>query len=1767
MSEQDQRPPNDQDSVDRTTTDDAAAEPRVPTDETLTRLLGQAHRPPRMDAAARARIRTRLLEQQAKLQPQTKLEPQTKLSPTEATATTRPTSRSKLLRGWFGRVGLAAAAMLTAVIAVLLAQLWPSSRVYENGDLAPKTITLENGATITLDTATIVEVADNQRLELIRGRVWANIPPSEEPMRFATKHGETRASSTEFALDLTDRGTSASVARGQVSMVADNTIEVAAGHQGTIAQSGAATLAAAPRLSHIAGWTRPTFEQDTIASDAPIRRGNLLARDPRWGGEWPLPIRDLTVDVHVEGSVARTTIDQTFFNHTTRQLEGVYSFPLPPDAAISRLAMYVDGRLMEGAVVERDRGRDIYESIVHQRRDPALLEWMGGNLFRIRIFPLPARRNKRIILSYTQTVETLYGTKTVAVPIPEIDRPVQNLTYRVRFVGGAAQPPPASSHEMRNSVEGEDRILSFSAQNHTIGKDLSLELRTEESTPTAARHVDQDHEYFIVPAAHEFGAEPSPAVNRRWIILYDTSASRTPSSLALQRGFVESFLSEVDVHDEAAIVTFDTAPRVLGEGFFEPHAGIPQSATTGLANASREGLGTTDLAAALRRATALAQAHPSQAHPHVLLLTDGELPDGTELKALQASLAPDTRIIAVAVGEHINAPLLQGLASGSDGYFTHLSAGDDVAWEAFDLVSALNTPRAVGVEAELVGAEGKPLDGALVYGPRFLSDGQQGLFVARVPKDTGARGLRLRGQIGDRPWSHSVALADATTGATYLPRLFAQRHIEHRIREGIDAHADEISRLGMDHFLVTPLTSLLVVETEQMAKDFGLSLVRKPTFAPYAAPTKIDDVYQPVHPKAQELNLDESTVIVREPLVLFRAQEPFGLGSLGVIGAGFGGGGLEARHFGSGHGRLGGRVRMGAPDGFFYDGKSGTKGRGDTNTLVVAASGHASLPFRAQLAQPTSTTTPSSPWNAPRRRSLRSTRLRDNAAAESLPRNLEPSLLGDLDGLRGETHNLQLNALAHSSDRRLHDLASFIPALSRDATDTFRRITWLNATERGAPQNPAEPEALELINKAFQRQGAVAYEASDGSVTSLRDGVLSIVRVGRASLKERVVVDEAGVHAFYPELELVVRKPIDDGRGALLVHLAPFLVARAEPLQASFEVRAPHVSTDRRTIELTLADSIPSAGQPSHRTIIRWTLDGQNRLVAFQQDGATSRQWSVDRNDEDLTLVNLRGASTTLKRVPLDGAAFTTATPAGWTELQMPLLQPANQTETIAPQGRALVHTLASLAAVGDTATIRDLLSRDEERGALPTGTLALISGVFHQLPSDLQQRITGSAEQPIGRYLLAMTSTQDARALDDLANQPGLIGTLAGYRRVQQLSERTGTSAASLTEAFNDFLEHNEDAELALALAKSSLHRHEYKNGELVRGMWRALGQRHPRLRTSSLLNAARIYGNDRDETYRLVHTAVLGSIQRHEAPTFPGDLGWQLRAGDRGEAGFMALWTPYRTACVTSKVPGDWLALLTTQEQLGRTDELKNTLDSLAGRTIAAADESIALAAIFARHEHPEEALRLIKPHLVGPRAHDALVLAATTASTLGHHDDAVEYATRSIDVAGPMPLDDLRAHFAWLVELEARAALRSGRSVANALNAAAKWRRIDPDNPEIDIQCAEILTNASQDEQAWRHLSSILERHPAEGQAHAQVADVLMRNGKLDQAVSAYQRAAELEPTNPTWKLQLATVHFAQGNERMARQILEKIVNKETQPRFDGIVRQAKALLEQP
>ena len=114
-----------------------------------------------------------------------------------------------------------------------------------------------------------------------------------------------------------------------------------------------------------------------------------------------LRVRALRARGTLTGPLAFTELLFTFENPTDRRLEGRFELALPPGASVSRFAMKAGEDWKEAEVVERGPAQQVYETYLHQRIDPALLEHEAGSRFSARVAPIPPRAAVQILVSYS----------------------------------------------------------------------------------------------------------------------------------------------------------------------------------------------------------------------------------------------------------------------------------------------------------------------------------------------------------------------------------------------------------------------------------------------------------------------------------------------------------------------------------------------------------------------------------------------------------------------------------------------------------------------------------------------------------------------------------------------------------------------------------------------------------------------------------------------------------------------------------------------------------------------------------------------------------------------------------------------------------------------------------------------------------------------------------------------------------------------------------------------------------------------------------------------------------------------------------------------------------------------------------------------------------------------------------------------------------------------------------------------------------------------
>lgn len=175
--------------------------------------------------------------------------------------------------------------------------------------------------------------------------------------------------------------------------------------------------------------------KNLFAQNMPV----ILIPDEESKKQVQLTIEEIKIDVRVVGNIAVTTTEITFYNANDRVYEGQFYFPLGEGQTVSRFALDINGKMREGVVVEKAKGRQVFETIVRKNIDPGLLEWTKGNNFKSRIYPIPAKGYRKVLVAYEQELTDAGKGFVYTLPL-KYEKPVKKFTVNVEVFKQDAEP-------------------------------------------------------------------------------------------------------------------------------------------------------------------------------------------------------------------------------------------------------------------------------------------------------------------------------------------------------------------------------------------------------------------------------------------------------------------------------------------------------------------------------------------------------------------------------------------------------------------------------------------------------------------------------------------------------------------------------------------------------------------------------------------------------------------------------------------------------------------------------------------------------------------------------------------------------------------------------------------------------------------------------------------------------------------------------------------------------------------------------------------------------------------------------------------------------------------------------------------------------------------------------------------------------------------------------------------------------------------------------
>lgn len=493
----------------------------------------------------------------------------------------------------------------------------------------------------------------------------------------------------------------------------------------------------------------------------------------------PLQIAKLTVDIKLTGNIATTIFDITYYNDTDDVLEGEFDFPLADGQNICRYALDVNGVMREGVVVEKAKARVAYESTVRRKIDPGLVEKTKGNNFRTRIYPIPAKGYKRVLIGVEQTLISAEGGLLYRLPLLS-DQVIKEFTVTAT-VFKAGNKPVLQNNTFQGfdfSKTNDQWGAQFNARGFTVNHIVEILLsENKDGQFYTEKFEGQTYFYAHLPAAADHRDKQYP---NSVTVLWDVSASAEKRNTKKELELLERYLKKLD-QVTVNLVPFNIA--TLAHERFEITNGNATELLKRLASFSFDG------------GTQLGSINLSQIRDEEILLFS----DGLSTFGKKEILLSGTPVIAVSSSPVNDNVYLRFIALQTHGRFINLNGSttenalNEMAKEPLHFIGATYN------DAEITG-----------FFSQVNTQLQHGFSFAGILKK-GPASITLHFGYGNKTsFSKSIIINEAAT-ADNVKRIWANMHIA-RLELEYEKNKAGITKLGKQFSIVTQNTSLLVLD-------------------------------------------------------------------------------------------------------------------------------------------------------------------------------------------------------------------------------------------------------------------------------------------------------------------------------------------------------------------------------------------------------------------------------------------------------------------------------------------------------------------------------------------------------------------------------------------------------------------------------------------------------------------------------------------------------------------------------------------------------------------------------------------------------------------------------------------------------------------------------------------------------------------------------------------------------------------------------------------
>lgn len=605
-----------------------------------------------------------------------------------------------------------------------------------------------------------------------------------------------------------------------------------------------------------------------------------------------LPLAGMDIDARVTGRVADVKIVQQFKNEFPEHLEAIYIFPLSGSASVNSFTMKVDGRIVEGVIVERQQARQQYQQAIEEGKRAAIMEQERDDIFTVNVGNIPPGESITIILEYTEKLQHFDdGCTEIRLPLviapryipgEELDRDCVGKGYAAdtdRVPDASRISPPrladgfkpdiplgitvdiaapgaiadmaCSQHAVKTSLEDSGSVRVSLARRHEIAnRDFVLRWRQPLSDVTAmavtAPYPDKPSSRLAMLSLVAPPASAGTRVKRDIIFLVDRSGSMAGEKIISAKRACQFLLSSLGPEDRFAIDAFDHESVWLHDDDMLEGRLLPateENIEAGLRFIDRnDARGGTEILGALKESVSLFAEEGVTANlPVIVLITDGQIADEHSALKYANSKIRGVRVFSVGVDSAVNFGFLGQLARIARGTSTFVTPGEELEEALRQIARDIGAPSVTEIKVEAshcsivrgTMSPSRPLD---------LFEGRTSDLFFEYNEEAGKTAeVILTGKYADGSvYRQRVVLADTDTAAECrgVGRLWARKYIgdlEDRYRSGrgnLEKLKAAIVEISLKFSVLSRFTAFTCVDDEKVNETGDLRELVQPVPMP-----------------------------------------------------------------------------------------------------------------------------------------------------------------------------------------------------------------------------------------------------------------------------------------------------------------------------------------------------------------------------------------------------------------------------------------------------------------------------------------------------------------------------------------------------------------------------------------------------------------------------------------------------------------------------------------------------------------------------------------------------------------------------------------------------------------------------------------------------------------------------------------------------------------------------------------------------------------------